>query len=65
LQAERATPYLSTIVASEDLLNTIRLGFISTLIKVLFSQVLPEPDLLTSSTRSCRTLTQVGTSTIA
>ena len=32
LQAERATPYLSTIVASEDLLNTIRLGFISTLI---------------------------------
>ena len=24
LQAERATPYLSTIVASEDLLNTIR-----------------------------------------
>jgi hypothetical protein len=32
LQAERATPYLSTIVASEDLLDTIRLGFISILI---------------------------------
>jgi hypothetical protein len=32
LQAERATPYLSTIVASEDLLNTIRLGLISILI---------------------------------
>jgi hypothetical protein len=33
LQAERANPYLSTTVASEDLLNTIRLGFISTLIR--------------------------------
>jgi hypothetical protein len=32
LQAERAIPYLSTIVASKDLLNTIRLGFISILI---------------------------------
>jgi hypothetical protein len=33
LQAERATPYLSTIAASEDLLTTIHLGFISTLIR--------------------------------
>jgi hypothetical protein len=32
LQAERATPYLSTIVASEDLLSMIRLGFILILI---------------------------------
>jgi hypothetical protein len=32
LQAERAIPYLRDIVSSEDLLNMIRLGFISILI---------------------------------
>jgi hypothetical protein len=38
LQAERAVPYLSTIVASENLWYMIRLGFISTLIRSCLSQ---------------------------
>jgi hypothetical protein len=33
LQAERATPYLRAIVSSKDLLHTICLGFILTLIR--------------------------------
>jgi hypothetical protein len=59
LQAERATPYLSTIVASEDLLNTI-CHWTWDLILIRSCLVAPiEPDLLTLSTRSCRTLTHM------
>jgi hypothetical protein len=47
LQAERATPYLRAIVSSEDLLNTIRLGFISILIRSCLAKAL-------NQTCSCR-----------